>query len=137
MGGLYNMVIGDGHEHERGQILIALLGGVDPGRFRDAWIERGEDGDPVIAIYTRNGGGNREEYKPEIEAMRANALYLRDADDTFDSTYATFYFAAPPEHRDALRGLAVDPVDTDEVWRLAIAALDAVSRDGKGPSTLG
>lgn len=31
------------------------------GRLRDGWLEIGDDGQPRVAIYTRNGGGNREE----------------------------------------------------------------------------
>lgn len=64
------------------------------GRYRDHWIER----DPtmenalILAVYTRNGGGNREDYAEQIGQMQALATYVSDEDDTFDSTYATFRF---------------------------------------------
>ncbi len=55
----YNMVFG---ETPMADVLLAILG-LDRskvGRFRDAWVETDGD-DVVIAVYTRNGGGNREE----------------------------------------------------------------------------
>ena len=117
--GLYNIVVGDGHENERGAFLLAVLGNPEVGRFRDAWVEKGEDGEPVIAIHTRTGGGNREAYAAQNDGLAAHPLYLRDEDDSFDSTYATWYFRTPPEHRDALAATAVDPVNMGERWQQA------------------
>jgi len=132
---LYDAAVADGRQHERGAVLLAILGNPVVARFRDAWVEKSGDG-PVIAIYTRQGGGNRECYcdggdpgrahVPEQcyaacnEALAAHPLYLRDADDGFDATYATFYFRVPGEYRDALAEAAGDPVDTDARWREAI-----------------
>ena len=115
-------------------------------------MEKGDAG-PVIAIYTRQGGGNREcccRDSPEEfaarhfparcsaacnEALAAHPLYLRDADDKFDTAYATFYFRAPSELPAAvpadLRALlaealaalpeaAGEPVNMDERWQAAI-----------------
>ena len=65
------------------------------GRYRDHWLERDESGDEpalVLAVYTRIGGGNREEYADNIRQMQALATYVSDADDTYDNTYATFRF---------------------------------------------
>ncbi len=133
---LYELAVADGNQRERGAVLLGMLGGPVVARFRDAWVEKGEDG-PVIAVYTRQGGGNRECYceggeagpahVPEScyaacnEALAAHPLYLRDADDDFDGTYATFYFRAPEEWREVLAEAAVEPVDTDERWQEAIA----------------
>lgn len=122
MGGMYNLVMGDGHEGERGVMVMRILGIEYSGRFRDAWIEKGDDG-PVIAIYTRNGGGNREDYEDVITAMQSNPHYLRDADDEFDPTYATFYFRVPDEWRDALEPMATEPIDMSARWKAAIAAI--------------
>ena len=136
---LYDIAVGDGHQQERGALLLRILGGPTVARFRDAWVEKG-DGGPVIAIYTRQGGGNREcccgdmdrEHVPGQcyaacnEALAAHPLYLRDADDGFDSTYATFYFRAPDEFREALAGIATAPVDTDKRWQ------EAIDRIGRG-----
>lgn len=59
-------------------------------RFRDCWIDNrtGE-----IVVFTRTGGGNREHFPNEI--LVNHPLYLRDEDDFFDSTYASYYFSLP------------------------------------------
>lgn len=120
---MYNLVAADGHQYDRGAILLAALGNPDVGRFRDAWVEKGDDGEPVIAIYTRNGGGNREDYEGVIADLQDHSLYLRDADDDFDRTYATFYFRTPDELREEFRAIASEPVDMSERWQATIAAL--------------
>jgi hypothetical protein len=138
MSGLYNLVMGDGKEADRGTILLAALGNPNVARYRDAWVEN-YDGEPVIAIYTRQGGGNRECYC-EAEPcecgsavsnadLQAHPLYLRDADDDFDSTYATFYFRCPPEHREHLRNPEVmqEPVNMSERWQAMIDSIGKAS----------
>ena len=119
--GLYDVVLGDGHQGERGAVLLAMLGNPGVGRFRDAWVEKGDDGEPVIAVYTRIGGPNREDYAAVIDALAAHPQYIRDADDSFDATYATFWFRVPALARDALARVAVEPVDMSARWREAIA----------------
>jgi hypothetical protein len=137
---LYEIAIADGNQCERGSALLSMIGFPAVARFRDAWVEKGEDG-PVIAVYTRQGGGNREcfcdgdaaRHLPSScyaacnEALAAHPLYLRDADDDFDATYATFYFRAPEQFRELLAGAAVDPVNMSEVWQ------DAIARIGSEP----
>lgn len=136
---MYDLVAGDGHQRSRGDILLEVLGNPDPGRFRDAWVEVDpEGGNPIIAIYTRNGGGNREcwcddgdheQYGPctalKGEALTAHPLYIRDVDDDFDATYATYYFRAPEEYAEMLRDVAQEHVDTSQRWLDLIAALGA------------
>lgn len=137
---MYEAAVADGNQHERGAVLLGMLGSPVVGRFRDAWVEKSADG-PVIAIYTRQGGGNRECYcdsEPERahvpgqcyaacnEALAAHPLYLRDADDDFDRTYATFYFRAPQEWREVLAEAAVEPVNMSERWQ------EAIDRIGRG-----
>ena len=110
-----------------------MLGNPHVARYRDAWVEKSDDG-TVIAIYTRQGGGNRqcncEEFEREHvpdqcyaacnEELARHPLYIRDRDDGFDSTYATFWFRVPEEYREALAKVAGDPVDTDKRWQEAI-----------------
>jgi hypothetical protein len=60
-------------------------------RFRDAFLTD----DNLIAIYTRLGGGNRGDYQCTIQKLRSHPNYIRDEDDDFDCTYATFYFSIP------------------------------------------
>lgn len=131
--GLYDIAVGDGHQAERGAVFLAFLGNPVVARFRDAWAEKGDDGEPVIAIYTRQGGGNRECYCDKStdhlpgqcyaacnEELARHPLYIRDADDDFDATYATFYFRCPPEVRDLLAGAAGEHVNMSERWQQAI-----------------
>jgi hypothetical protein len=134
---LYEIAVADGHQKERAAILLPILGNPVVGRFRDTWVEKSPDG-PVIAVYTRTGGAKRQcfckdtggPHAPEScyaaanEALAAHPLYLRDADDTLDATYATFYFRAPDELRYALTSAAVDPVNMSERWQ---AAIDRIS----------
>jgi hypothetical protein len=132
---LYEITVADGHQDERGAVLLAVLGNPHVARFRDAWAEKGDDG-PVIHLYTRTGGGNRActcgeksrlTHVPRNcraaanEALQAHPLYLRDADDEGDGTYASFWFSAPAaaQVREALARIAVDPVDTAARWREA------------------
>jgi hypothetical protein len=143
---MYGMVFGG--ENPTARALLKILEITNVGRFRDGWVERGEDGEPVIAIYTRNGGGNRDcfcdDYEPDshprggvclayvIAQLGKHPLYLRDADDKFDQTYATFYFRCPEGFEDILRGVMVNPVDMDERW---LTAIDYIS--GKAPHNEG
>ncbi|MEU5258997.1 hypothetical protein [Amycolatopsis sp. NPDC021455] len=126
-GGLYNMLIPGGFE--RAAALLPLID-IDPEtgpafRLRDAWLEIA----PLVAsgivvhVYTRIGGNNRPDYENEIEQLRGKPTYLRDADDSFDSTYASFYFGLPTEHAAAWRDVAQDPIDTGKRWRTFLAAL--------------
>lgn len=53
----------------------------------------------IICVFMRVGGGNRESYVKEIEDMRKMPTYIRDFDDEFDPTYATFVFDVPTKWR--------------------------------------
>lgn len=59
-------------------------------RFRDAYINIEED-DPRLVVMTRTGGGNREGYQTENEAIRQLPGFIKDEDDDFDSTFAYWY----------------------------------------------
>jgi hypothetical protein len=49
----------------------------------------------LISVYTRVGGGNRDDYDKEIKELQAMAGYVKDFDDDFDTTFATFVFKVP------------------------------------------
>lgn len=132
MSGLYNLVFGfQAHSGELIQLLqktVRQNTDFDPGRFRDAWVED-YGGELRIRLYTRNGGGNRPDYEPAIASMRAHPWFHSDADDNFDNTYASFWFQVPLAELDeavaaALKGMAVEPVDTDARWREAIRRVE-------------
>lgn len=112
---MYHMVQG---VNQIGTFFIApMLGGhpeeIFP-RFRDCFVqEHGfqlindfplnvpKEGKPSegIYIYTRVGGGNRESYIEEIKKLQSREDYIRDFDDEFDCTYATFVFKVPKKWR--------------------------------------
>jgi hypothetical protein len=96
-----------------------------PPRFREAWVETSPGG-PVIALYLRQGGPNREgACEASNRELAAHPLYLRDTDDRLDRTYCTFYFTVPAECADQLSAIAVPPVDMSARWEEAIARVQA------------
>lgn len=145
MSGLANVVFPDLANPDRAMAGL-LLAGFDIiknptpyahlGRFRGSWFEKDEKG-LVCAFYTRNGGGNRECYCEDICACQAGVMkalpemetYIRDEDDSFDSTYATIYFRA--RRREGLEELynailaetTDEKVDMSQWWQDVISAL--------------
>ncbi len=75
----------------------------DVGRFRDCYLS-----DNKIVVFTRNGGGNREDYSEVIESLRAHKHYLTDYDDDFDCTYASFEFNVPDEFNSVISKLQIE-----------------------------
>lgn len=63
-------------------------------RFRDTYT-RESDGKPQIVIYTRTGGGNRNDYGTENKAITNHPCYVEDHDDNFDGTFAHWVFSVP------------------------------------------
>lgn len=113
---LYNALFG---YNKFAHILLRILDldVVDVPRFRDCYLN--EAGDEII-IFTRTGGGNREEYAAQNEALRKRPGFIADADDTLDSTYAKFRYSVPgpyltmtrPLAENAkLQGVVVDPAE--------------------------
>lgn len=138
MSGLYNAVLG---QDPLAPLLMSMLHAIQPfapGRYRDAWIEYlGEVDGYVIRVHTRNGGGNREDYDGEIASMRSHPWYLMDADEPYDSTYASFYFRVDLDTLDAIHAgvrdvivrAAKDPVDIGGRWQAAIDTFSSMSED--------
>lgn len=107
-------------------------------RFRDCFtgeLENSEENDQfgipkkktseeeVISVYTRVGGGNREDYESEIESMQNMPTYLKDYDDDFDSTFATFVFSIPEEFKedfDKIKNGKIKEISPDYKERLYI-----------------
>ena len=131
---LYNMTCGN---NPLFGLFVRMLDSVRPlpvvPRFRDLYL-REEDGKPQIVIYTRTGGGNREDYETENEAMTLHPCFVCDFDDDFDSTYAHWVYRVPEKFSERAlklhRLICVYPrfsTPRDKFQR----ALDSI---GKGPS---
>lgn len=91
---LYNMING---VNPATFFILPMLGEKHPNnypRFRDCFVDSGE-----IRVYTRVGGGNRDCGFGE-EELQQHPNYLRDEDDDFDSTYATYIFSVPNEWKE-------------------------------------
>lgn len=96
----YNMLFG---MNAQSDLLLAVIGlrKSDVERFRDCFVS--DDG-ATIQVYTRTGGGNREDY-PNL-TMRALPSWRGSEDDDFDCTYCTDTFAVPVEFVDDVKGLS-------------------------------
>lgn len=116
--GLYNVLSGT---NPIADVLLATLHLTrqDTGRFRDAFAANGE-----IAIYTRNGGGNREEYQHVFDELSKHPCYLRDEDDSYDCTYATIFFKYPDEFAEDLKRIELkEEFNPSARWKKLLDAL--------------
>ncbi len=132
---LYGMMFG---QNPIGPAILATLGLTpsDVGRYRDCYVSDGK-----IAVYTRNGGGNRECWR-DVEndscdctgcfmsgKVQQLPYYSHDVDDEFDCTYATIYFTFPPEYAEELKKIELaEPFDPSKRWLDAIEALKAAPK---------
>lgn len=94
---LYNMMNG---VNQATFFILPMLGEGHPDtypRFRDCFVNT-ENEEPEIHLYTRVGGGNRNEGYGE-EELYNHPNYLTTWDDDFDSTFATYSFSVPTEWR--------------------------------------
>ena len=117
---LYNMLFGTNPDADS---LLGLLGKSrqDFGRFRDVFVENG-----YIVVHTRNGGGNREDYKDVFEEMAEHPWFSHDEDDSFDCTYANIYFKVPQESIEQLTVAFMSKgINPQQAWPQVLAALSA------------
>ena len=105
-GNMYNIMHG---VNELAPLLKKILdldqpeGKYETGRFRD--ISLNKDASKII-LFTRNGGGNREQYQPIMDELAKHPNYLTDYDDDYDSTYAHIEFSVPSEYAEQVKKLA-------------------------------
>lgn len=136
---MYNMIFGNTSELIP---LADLFRVTDIPRFRDLWVEKTSDPDKTtLVIYTRTGGGNREEYHEANSRLAEHPGYVGDEDDSFDSTYAIFKFLVSRDMMDldmvrdefrtdteglwaAIKESEVEPIDTGARWDAAIKQLE-------------
>lgn len=96
---LYNMLFGT---NEEAPVLLGMLSVNKEyfSRFRDVeLIEAGTK----IRVFTRLGGGNREEHRENWEKIRKHEMYIKDYDDEFDTTYAYIEFSIPEQYKETAK----------------------------------
>lgn len=93
---MYNALFGF---NENSDTLLSFLelSQEDFGRFRDCYFSK--DGQNII-VYTRCGGGNREDYQDVFNKMKQHPNYIKDYDDDFDETYASIEFSIPDKYKE-------------------------------------
>ena len=119
----YNMLFGMNPDSDK---LLSFLGKTknDFGRFRNVYMEDG-----YIVVYTRNGGGNREDYEDVFDEMSEHPWYSHDADDDYDCTYANIYFKVPESHEDFMAIRNLNPgKNPSEQWGALLATLEAMKK---------
>lgn len=122
MSGLYNALFSTDSIADE---LLAMLGTSrnKVPRFRDCYLT--EDG---IAIHTRTGGGNREDYEDENDYLTTLPGYRYDEDNDFDCTYADFYYDVPEAFAEQVRAWLAEhgtPPTPGEKWSALFEALRA------------
>lgn len=124
---LYNQLFG---VNKFGAIILHLLDlkVEDVPRIRDAYVTDASE----LAVFARIGGNNRPHHEEGIAMLRAVPGYLRDADDSFDSTYATFFYAAPEAFSDLIPELLAAQGHYDPMERFK-QLLDDMKHDRDTP----
>lgn len=131
---MYNMIHG---VNPLTPVLLSILntGVCAIPRFRDCYF----DGEHIV-IYTRTGGGNRDHYDepnadnpdgPWNSDLRELSGYLRDEDDDYDSTYASFYYSVPEQFGyllDKLKSMAQKKTQSER-WEAAIDRIKTAGAD--------
>lgn len=106
---LYNMIAG---VNPAAFFILPMLGEKHPDsypRFRDCFVTESDvnKGEYEIHVFTRVGGGNRDCGFGE-EELKKHPNFVRDFDDDFDNTFATYCFSIPEEWKDDFRTITID-----------------------------
>lgn len=97
---LYNLVCGNNPLYYLWIVMAGVRFESIP-RFRDCYLTV-ENEKPLLVLYTRSGGGNREWLAKENTGLRSLPNYVRDHDCDYDGTFAHWYYSMPVEHEDTL-----------------------------------
>jgi hypothetical protein len=117
--GFYNLLFG---ENSHADLLRKILDIDQPegkwhsGRYRDCYLQDGK-----IVLYTRNGGGNREDYFPN--EIRNHPNYVCDYDDDFDCTYAYIEFSIPKEYVEDIKHIDEEQYTPTEKFQILLKSL--------------
>lgn len=127
-GTMYGLMHG---ENELATVLLAALGltRTQVPRYRDCYWDGTH-----ICVHTRTGGGNRDHYEernpenlegPWNSTLRDVAGYVRDEDEEYDATYATFYFVPPAVLQEALAAVPAVDATPSQRWQSLFERLEA------------
>jgi len=89
-------------------------------RFRDCFASDEEhlEYDNHIIVYTRTGGGNRDDYIEENDKIRSMDGFVVDYDDSFDCTFASWVFEVPKKWKSDYDALMKEKIqDVSEQYR--------------------
>lgn len=135
---LYNLLFGT---NENAPELLGMIGANKEyfSRFRD--IELINSG-TIIRVFTRLGGGNREDYQSEWQKIRKHELYIKDYDDDFDETYAHIEFNIPERYKETAKKMFKgEPTSFGDKFKKELEEMDrpgteAYDRAGKVASKI-
>ena len=116
---MYNMLFGINQNYK---VLLKVLNLTTEkcGRFRDCYLQDGK-----IIVYTRNGGGNREDYQKYIDELAKHPNYIKDYDDDFDRTYCYIEFSIPDEFKKDIENIQSEKYTPTEKFQMLIKNLQA------------
>lgn len=121
---LYNALFG---KNEDKDVLLGMIGLTESffERFRDIHlIKQGT----VIRVFTRLGGGNREDYEDTWEDITDHELYITDYDDDFDCTYAYIEFNIPEKFKETAKKMFKgEPMSFEEKFN---ESLEDIGKEG-------
>jgi len=109
---LYNMLFG---RNPLSHLLLSMLGLDESmvGRFRDCYLKKDGEGFEIV-VFTRNGGGNRQDYEDVTSLLRSHPSFVKDFDDDFDCTYASYVFKVPEKFKATADELATLGAQSDK-----------------------
>lgn len=102
---MYDFMSGGPHPLAGLFINIVGLGTRAFPRLRDAHLVL-IDGEPVVRVLARTGGGNRSDHEAMLSALREHAGFRSDDDCGHDSTYAEICFNVPAKISEQAREIA-------------------------------
>lgn len=83
-------------------------------RFRDCFVS---DDSTQIQVLTRTGGGNREEYESENQALKDMPEYVTDENCDWDTTFALWTFNVPDKWKSDFQAILthMNPVSEEYI----------------------
>jgi len=132
---LYNQIFGTNPASDMLLAMLKFNNVNEIGRYRDVSLKRDLEAGLQVVIFTRMGGGNRENYEKEINFLKSKKGYVRDYDDEYDSTYANFVFEIPDKFKDLCEKVAKD-VGTKQPMEKFKEMLTDMNSEKSTPATM-